>query len=317
MNRMFRLATLIVCSIFISRAAAGTSLDDLRSQANSMGVNMESPMSTPTNAPSPEKNPICRSMDLRGQSPAAGAEIIASIPAGSKVVMLNEMHFESGFFAHPALLQAIKAANPAVDCLYMEFRPGNESNTEETGKDEGYDPYQDLWHAAHSLGIKIIFVDGANAPPLNQVYANILARNPDMVQRIASSLDHGTCKAGVLIIGKTHNFTVVAGRPIQSMQSLFAERNISTFSINIVDLSCAKTVDGTASPFAYLPPGDKSIVHVENTEDPDYSVCLGRPFAFGTGFINRKNGDFCKVPMETLGSIKWGTLCDFDATLFY
>jgi hypothetical protein len=136
-----------------------------------------------------------------------------------------------------------------------------------------------------------------------------------MVDMIALSLQEGACRAGIMIVGKAHGESSVEGKPTQPMKELLSQRGLPAASINLIDLYVAKCPDGNARCAAALQDA-KDFVRAPNTGDADYSSCLkdGAAFSYGTGFVNRRNGDHCSVPASSSG---WGSVCDFDATLFY
>ncbi|MEK7383904.1 MAG: hypothetical protein AAB262_11560, partial [Elusimicrobiota bacterium] len=105
------------------------------------------------------------------------------------------------------------------------------------------------------------------------------------------------------------------GKPTQPMKELLVRRGIPTSSLNLIDRYFAGCPGGGARCAVALQQ-EKDFVRVPNRFDGDYSACLkdGECFAYGTGFINRRQGDFCSIPA---GSDGWGSVCDFDATLYY
>lgn len=322
MNRQMRLAAALACLASYAASASAGSLDELRATAgNADTVAPPPPSSTGGSLELEANDPVCRSMDDRIPAPAAEGVVLA--PARSAtVVILNENHFESAFPAHPALLRKIKEINPDVDCLYMELRPGNEpKSAAEVEAESDNNGFKKIFLAAFSLGIKIRFVDGdLDAPHVaDDVYGNIQARNPDMAARIASSLQRGECKAGALIVGKNHDASIVAGRTMKPLQSILSDLNVPSFSVNLVDLAFVTTADGRENAYAFVPPGTAGIVRKPNPDDANYAGCLGagKDFPAGTGFKNRRHGEFCATPIKIFKSGAWGSLCDFDATLFY
>lgn len=293
--------------------ATAKGLEDLRRQAAALDVSGDAAVASPTASAVAGGAPACRTVTR----PAADAEVLsaASLPS-YKVVILNENHFGTAHLAQPDLIRKIKALSPATDCLYMEFMPGQEPRRED--KEDGYDAFAEHWRAAFALGLRIVFVDGKmrEAPSSSaDPHGNISVRNPDMSARIASSLKSGACRAGILVVGKSHDASSIAGKPLRSIQNLLGDQGVPAYSIDLVDLAFGAFSDGSLSGYAVMPPGSKELVSVPNKWETDYASCAdgGRSFVAGTGFIGRKEPEACRTPLLS-GA---GTVCDYDATLFY
>jgi len=261
-----------------------------------------------------EPGVFCRAM-AGGVLP--DADVLAGLDVGSaEVVILNESHFQSVNLAYPDLMRKIKSASPRMDCLYMEYVPGMEPKSREEARRD-IPAFAAMFETAFDLGLKILYVDGLKPSPSGPEtdHDRVVRRNPDMVERIARSLDEGVCRAGIMIVGKAHGYTSVEGKPTRPMKDLLTERGIPTSSINLVDRYVAKCPAGRARCVVALQQ-EKDFVRAPNAFDLDFSPCLAdaAALAYGTGFINRRRGDFCSIPADSSG---WGSVCDFDATLYY
>jgi hypothetical protein len=266
-------------------------------------------------------DPICVSVgphDLRSDVAVFQDLKLASY----QLIVLNENHFESALAAEPEVVSKIKRINPAVNCLFKEYPPGVEPKSRE-GYGKAFDPDKNLWPVAFDSGISVIFVDSKKSFSPNDIYQNIAARNADMAERIKSRFDSGDCKAGIFIVGKAHNFSSI-GRPIWSIRQILRHHSFRVVSINLVDLHFAITKDHDPA-YAYVYPGNPGVEEISNTYDPDYSACfpaIPPNKWFARGFVNSNSSEACATVYHSARGSNtiprdWGSLCDFDATLFY
>jgi hypothetical protein len=264
----------------------------------------------------PRSAGICGAMAGPKEGPAEDAEVLAALNLpSSRVVLLNEYHFQSVTLAYPDLIRKIKAAAPRVNCLYMEYIPGMEPKSKEEARRD-IPAYAAIFETAFDLGLRILYVDAHKSPSTGSEsdHGSVVRRNPEMVDRIVRSLDEGACDAGIMIVGKAHGYSSVDGQPTRPMTEHLASRNVQAASINLVDRYVAECPDGRVRCAVALLAAE-DFVQAPNRHEAAYSACMhGQGFARGTGFVNRRTGDVCSIPAESSG---WGSACDFDATLFY
>lgn len=273
-----------------------------------------------TAKPSARTTPnVCEAVADPGEAPMKDTTLFSRLALASyKVVILDEVHFQSVNLAYPDVFRKLKAAAPEIDCLYMEYAPGYEPRTRADAlKDWAYGRPGGLFDTAYELGLKIVYVDAAKAPPRGGPESDgesVARRNPVMAERIASTLDAGACRAGVFIVGKAHGMSSYEGRTEEPVRDLLARRGLAAVSLDMIDRARADCGPNDGPCVRAFLNGRGAFR--DNPREWKFSSCLGggRDFAYGTGFLNRRTGSACAVPADADG---WGSVCDFDATLFY
>lgn len=264
----------------------------------------------------PGAGPFCAAIAEPDRGAVSDTQVFSALDLGSaKVVILNEAHFQSVNLAYADLIAKLKSASPRLDCLYMEYLPGFEPKTREAaGRDA---VFGDLFTEAFDLGLKILYVDAEKRRTVEQEsdHDSVERRNPLMAERIAQSIESGACRAGVYIVGKAHGYSSVEGRPVDPLRDFLTRRGLPTASLDLIDRYLARCPPDEQRCMVAFQRG-KKFEEAPNASEWDYSSCLeGRgEFAYGTGFVNRRRGAHCAVAAERSG---WGSVCDFDATLFY
>lgn len=135
------------------------------------------------------------------------------------VVFLGENHDTNVQLEYPALIAALRKANPRLDCLYLEDHVGKLPVLDKLARGESVSAREPLRQYAHllHLGLKVHMVDNhwTRAPDVNvdRALAWLMAnpnldeieyRNAVIAPAITDTLNSGACRGGIMIAGFKH-----------------------------------------------------------------------------------------------------------------
>lgn len=181
------------------------------------------------------------------------------------VIFLAENHRNRPIDLYVRSLEALKTADPALDCLFLEmygaeqalidgYLSGGESfertaavAREGAARGRSFSFRGDerpLFDAAKRLGLRVIAADASvytsaqmDADP-SLIAKSIKMRNPAMAERISSAFGGGLCRKAVMVLGKAHVLPLVTDRSERgrwpSVLELVRARGLKTFAINVL-----------------------------------------------------------------------------------
>lgn len=174
---------------------------------------------------------------LAGASDAAGVVRQVAGP-GVALLVLAENHRRRPWDLYVRVLETVKAADPALDCLFLEKYVKHQVRIDAylSGRGPYADDERPLLDAAKRLGLSVHAVD---TPPSDELplSRSIQARNAFMSEAVAARLRESRCRKAVMPLGKGHVMTSVID-PAETDRRSLLERvralGVKTAAVNVM-----------------------------------------------------------------------------------